>query len=113
MSATIFHNPRCGTSRTVLAALEEAGQKPEVVEYLKAGWTEAQLKDLLARMDMTPRQVLRAKEPLAAELGLDNVSDAQLLKAMVANPILVERPIVITDKGVALCRPADRLQALL
>lgn len=111
MTATIFHNPNCSTSRTVLAALREAGQAPKVVEYLKVGWTKAQLKDLLKRMGGAPRDILRRKEPLAKDLA--DADDDALLAAMVAHPILVERPIVVTDKGVALCRPADKVQALL
>jgi arsenate reductase len=112
---TIYHNPQCGTSRTVLAALQEGGRKPKVVEYLKAGWTEAQLKDLFGRMGVTPRQVLRTKGALAEELGLTapGATDAAILKAMVANPVLVERPIVVTDKGVWLARPANRLDEIL
>ena len=111
----IFHNPNCGTSRNVLAALREAGKSPKVVEYLKVGWTEAQLKDLFARAGVTPRQALRVRGTPADELGLTDpkASDAAILKAMVAHPILVERPFVTTPKGAALCRPADRLQALL
>jgi arsenate reductase len=112
---TIFHNRNCGTSRNVLAALRAAGRTPKVIEYLKAGWTEAQLKDLFARAGLTPRQALRVRGTPAEELGLTdpNASDAAILKAMVAHPILVERPIVVTPKGVALCRPADKAQALL
>jgi arsenate reductase len=112
---TIFHNPQCGTSRNVLAALREAGREPKVVEYLKAGWTEAQLKDLFGRMGVTPRQAMRVRGTPAEELGLTarSATDAAILKAMVAHPILVERPIVVTPKGVALCRPAEKLDALL
>jgi arsenate reductase (glutaredoxin) len=115
MAITIFHNPGCGTSRNVLAALREGGHAPQVVEYLKAGWTEAQLKDLFGRMGVTARQMLRTKGELAGELGLTSpaATDAAILKAMVAHPVLVERPIVITPKGVFLCRPADRLAAAL
>jgi arsenate reductase len=115
MAITIFHNPGCGTSRNVLAALRDGGHAPEVVEYLKAGWTEAQLKDLFGRMGVTARQMLRTKADLAGELGLTSptATDAAILKAMVANPVLVERPIVITPRGVFLCRPADRLAAAL
>ena len=115
MAVTIFHNPGCGTSRNVLAALREGGHAPQVVEYLKAGWTEAQLKDLFGRMGVTARQMLRTKGDRATELGLTGSSapDAAILKAMVAHPVLVERPIVITPKGVFLCRPADRLAAAL
>ena len=112
---TIFHNPNCGTSRNVLAALKEAGVKPKVVEYLKAGWTKPQLKGLLAAMHAAPRDVLRTRGTNAEALGLTKpgASDDAILEAMVAEPVLVERPIVVTPKGTALCRPADRLQALL
>ena len=86
-----------------------------MVEYLKAGWTEAQLKDLFAKMGVTPRQMLRTKGDLAEELGLADpaAGDSAILKAMVAHPVLVERPIVITPKGVFLCRPAGRLAEAL
>jgi arsenate reductase len=114
-SVTIFHNPNCGTSRNVLAALKDAGVKPNVVEYLKAGWTKPQLKGLLAAMKARPRDILRtrgAREASIAKVG-PNASDEAILDAMVAEPALVERPIVVTPKGTALCRPADRLAALL
>lgn len=115
MSITIYHNPGCGASRTVLQALTDAGHAPQVVEYLKAGWDEAQLADLFAKMGVKPRDMLRTKGALAEELGLTNpdVGDAEILRAMVDHPVLVERPIVITKKGVFLCRPADRLQQAL
>jgi arsenate reductase (glutaredoxin) len=115
VSVTIFHNPNCGTSRNVLAALKDAGVKPNVVEYLKAGWTRPQLKGLLASMHAKPRDILRtrgASEAALAKVG-PAASDEAILDAMVADPILVERPIVVTPKGTALCRPAERLQALL
>lgn len=112
---TIFHNPNCGTSRNVLAALVEAGAEPVVVEYLKTGWTADQLMGLLATMKLAPRDILRVRGTPAEELGLTkaNATDETILAAMVAHPILVERPIVVTPKGAALCRPADRVQALL
>ncbi len=115
MAVTIFHNPNCGTSRNVLAALREAGQDPQVVEYLKVGWSEGQLAELFARMGVKPRDLLRVRGTPAEELGLtkSGVSDAAIIKAMVANPILVERPIVITPKGAFLCRPAHRLAEAL
>jgi arsenate reductase (glutaredoxin) len=111
MTITIFHNPKCGTSRNVLQALTDAGHAPKVVEYLKDGWNEAQLADLFGKMGVKPRDILRVKGTPAAELGLTrpDVDDAEILRAMVDHPILVERPIVVTPKGVFLCRPADRL----
>src|SRR5258708_26431657 len=112
---TIFHNPNGGTSRNVLAAIREHGVQPKVVEYLKAGWTQGQLKDLVASMGVRARDVLRVRGTPAEELGLTKpgVRDDEILKAMAEHPILVERPIVVTNKGVALCRPADKLEALL
>ncbi len=112
---TIFHNPNCGTSRNTLALLKEKGLEPKVVEYLKAGWTEAQLKELFARMGVSPRDVLRVRGTDAEARGLTDpgVPDAAILKAMTENPILVERPIVVTPKGAALCRPADKVLDLL
>ncbi len=111
----IFHNPNCGTSRNVLTALTEAGAKPTVVEYMKAGWTVDQLESLLSAMKLKPRDVLRVRGTPAEELGLTDpaTTDEAILAAMVAHPILVERPIVTTPKGVALCRPAERLQSLI
>jgi arsenate reductase len=115
MPITIYHNPQCGTSRNVLQALRDAGSAPEVVEYLKAGWTETQLADLFERMGVKPRDLLRTRGTPAQELGLTkpDVGDAEIIRAMVDHPILVERPIVVTRKGVFLCRPADRLAEAL
>jgi len=112
---TIFHNPACGTSRNVLAMVEAAGCRPEVIEYMKAGWTPDQLRDLFAEAGLTPREALRAKQSVAAELGLlsPDVSDAAILAAMIDHPVLVERPIVRTPKGAALCRPSERVFDLL
>ncbi|MCZ8087624.1 MAG: arsenate reductase (glutaredoxin) [Brevundimonas sp.] len=113
---TVFHNPACGTSRNVVAAVREAGLEPEVVEYLKAGWTRAQLEDLLARMGgARPREILRERGTPAAELGLlgEDVSDDTLLEAMVAHPILVDRPMVATPLGVVLARPSERVFEVL
>ncbi|KRA58411.1 arsenate reductase [Caulobacter sp. Root655] len=111
---TIFHNPKCGTSRNVLAMIQASGVEPTVVEYLKAGWTREQLGDLLAKAGATPRDWLRAKGP-ATELGLlePGVTDDAILAAMIAEPILVERPIVVSAKGVGLCRPSERVFDLL
>jgi arsenate reductase len=115
MSITIYHNPKCGTSRTVLEALQAGGHAPEVVEYLRVGWTQAQLEALLQRMEARPRDILRVKGTPAEDLGLTDpmVSDAEILSAMVQHPILVERPIVVTANGVFLCRPASRLDDAL
>jgi arsenate reductase len=112
---TIFHNPACGTSRNTLAAIREAGVEPRVVEYLEAGWTRDQLSALLARMDVRPRDILRVRGTPAEELGLldPTVTDDRILDAMVAHPILVERPIVETPRGAALCRPAEKVADLL
>ncbi len=112
---TVFHNPACGTSRNVLAAIRQTGRDPTVVEYLKTGWTETRLRDLLARMGQGPRAVLRDKGTPAVELGLlaDEVSDEALIAAMVAHPILVNRPIVETPLGVLLARPSERVFEVL
>jgi len=112
---TVFHNPACGTSRNVLAMVEAAGYRPEVVEYLQAGWTAGQLGALFAEAGVTPREALRARESIAAELGLlaPGVTEDVLLAAMVEHPLLVERPIVRTPKGAALCRPSERVFDLL
>ena len=112
---TIFHNPACGTSRTVLAAIRAAGCEPTVIEYLKTGWTRAQLVALLAAMGATPREILREKGTPAADLGLlaSGVTDDEILDAMVAHPVLVNRPIVETPKGTALVRPSGRILDLL
>jgi arsenate reductase len=112
---TVFHNPACGTSRNVVSMVEAAGYRPEVIEYLKAGWTADQLRDLFAEAGLTPREALREKGSPAAELGLmdPEASDDAILAAMVAHPVLVNRPIVRTPKGAALCRPSERVFDLL
>ena len=112
---TIFHNPNCGTSRNTLAAIREAGHEPRVVEYLNTGWRRDQLEDLLKRMNLKPRDILRVRGTPAEELGLTHpkASDDAILTAMVAHPILVERPIVTAPKGAALCRPMEKVRALL
>jgi arsenate reductase (glutaredoxin) len=111
----IYHNPNCGTSRNTLALLREKGVEPKVVEYLKAGWTEPQLKALFARMGVSPRDVLRVRGTDAEARGLTDpaASDAAILKAMTENPVLVERPIVVTPKGAVLGRPMERVLDLL
>ena len=112
---TIFHNPGCGTSRNVLAMIRAAGYEPKVVDYLETGWTRPQLAALLAAMGSTPREILREKGTPAAELGLlpAGVPDDKILDAMVAHPVLVNRPIVETPKGTALARPSERVLDLL
>jgi arsenate reductase len=114
-AVTIYHNPACGTSRNTLALLREKGIEPTVVEYLKAGWTKAQLQDLLARMGVSAHDILRVRGTNAEALGLTdhNVSDDALIAAMIIEPILVNRPIVVTDKGAALCRPAELVLGLI
>jgi len=112
---TIHHNPNCGTSRNTLELIRTSGHEPVVNEYVKTGWTRAKLGSLLAAMGKTPRDILRNRGGLAEELGLlkDGVSDEAILSAMVAHPILVERPIVESPKGVRLCRPADSVLDIL
>jgi|SRR5665213_288663 len=111
----IYHNPNCGTSRNTLALLREKGVEPKVVEYLKAGWTEPQLKALFVQMGVSPRDVLRVRGTDAEARGLTDpgASDAAILKAMTENPVLVERPIVVTPKGAVLGRPMERVLELL
>lgn len=111
-SVTIYHNPKCSTSQQVLAMIEESGAKPTVVEYLKTGWTKPQLKALFAAAGLTPRQAMRKKA--AEDLGIsEKATAAQILDAMVANPVLVERPFVETSKGTRLCRPKETVRELL
>ena len=115
MATVMFHNPACGTSRNVLAAIRMTGTEPVVVEYLKTGWTRPQLQALFAVAGLTPRDALRVSKSPAEEMGLTDpgVDDDALLDAMVAHPILVNRPIVCTPKGVALCRPSEAVLPLL
>jgi arsenate reductase len=112
---TIFHNPACGTSRNTLAMIEAAGYSPDVVEYLKVGWTRPQLEELLAAMHARPRDIMRTKGTPAAELGLldADVSDDLILDAMVEHPVLVNRPIVVTPMGVKLARPSEAVLGIL
>jgi arsenate reductase len=111
MKATIWHNPKCGTSRKTLAILEEAGADVEVIEYLKTPPTREELAVLYARAGITPREGLRVRQEEAAPF-LD-ASDDRILDAMIANPILIERPLVATAKGVRLCRPQDKVREIL
>ena len=103
----IHHNPDCGTSRNVLAIIEAAGYSPVVIEYLKEGWTRPQLLALFAAAGLTARQALRETKSPAAELGMLDpaISDDNLITAMIQHPVLVNRPLVATPKGVKLCRP--------
>ncbi len=111
----IHHNPDCGTSRNVLAVIEAAGYSPTVIDYLSEGWTRPQLLALFAAARLTAREALRETKSPAAELGLLDslVTDDQLIDAMIKHPILVNRPIVATPKGVKLCRPSEAVLDLL
>ena len=117
MKATIYHNPACGTSRRTLALLNEHGADVTIIEYLKAPPTRAELQRLYARAGISPRDGLRAKEPLASELGLGSIGvgaeDDAILDAMVVDPVLINRPLVETARGVRLCRPPDEVLGLL
>ena len=115
MKATIYHNPMCGTSRKTLEILQNEGADVTVIEYLKTPPTAAELERLYARAGIAPREGLRAKEQLAHDLDLVEgaVSDAAILEAMTENPILIERPLVETEKGVRLCRPQDKVREIL
>jgi arsenate reductase (glutaredoxin) len=112
---TIFHNPACGTSRNVVAIIEAAGYRPTIVEYLKTGWTDPQLRDLAAAAGITLRDLVREKGTPAQDLGIlaPEVGDDQIAAAMVAHPVLVNRPIVVTPKGVKLARPSEAVLDLL
>jgi arsenate reductase (glutaredoxin) len=115
MKATIYHNPKCGTSRKTLEILRDSGADVWIHEYLKNPPTRDQLQKLYRDARMTPREGLRSKEPLAEELGLNrpDITDDEVLEAMVKHPILIERPLVETVKGVRLCRPQDRVREIL
>jgi arsenate reductase len=112
---TIYHNPDCGTSRNTLALIRNSGVEPRIVEYLKTPISREELTSLLFLMGMTPRQLLREKGTPYHELGLDNpdLTDGQLMDAMMAHPILINRPIVVTPLGVKLCRPSETVLDLL
>jgi arsenate reductase len=111
---TIYHNPKCSTSRNVLGLLRDAGLKPRIIEYLKTPPSRAELRKLVKRMGAKVSDIVRWKEPIATELGLDkNSGDDALLDAMQAHPILINRPIVVTDDAVKLCRPSETVKELL
>lgn len=112
---TIYHNPKCSISRTVLGMIRDAGFEPEIIEYLETPPSRTRLKELLAQMGIAPRDLLRRKESLCHELGLDDpaISEERILDAMVAHPILIERPIVVTRRGTRLGRPPERVREVL
>ena len=114
-TVTIYHNPACGTSRNTLAMIRASGVEPEVVEYLKTPPGRETLLTLIQKMGITPRQLLREKGTPYAELGLDNLNltDDAIIDAMMQHPILINRPIVVTSKGAALCRPSELVLPLL
>ncbi len=115
MTVTIYHNPACGTSRNTLALIRNSGEEPEIIEYLKTPPAREVLADLIQRMGITTRDVLRQKGTPYEELGLadPSLADDQLLDAMMAHPILINRPIVVTPLGVKLCRPSEAVLDLL
>ena len=115
MKATIYHNPLCGTSRKTLEILRDEGAEVTVIEYLETPPSAAELERLYARAGISAREGLRAKEQLAHDLDLVEgaVSEAAILEAMVENPVLIERPLVETEKGVRLCRPQDKVREIL
>ena len=111
----IYHNPACSTSRKVLGMIREAGAEPRIIEYLKTPPNRAELVDLLHRMGLTPRQILRRRGTPYDELGLADPakSDDALIDAILAHPVLMERPVVVGPRGVRLCRPPERVQEVL
>jgi arsenate reductase (glutaredoxin) len=115
MTIAIYHNPACGTSRNVLAAIRAAGHEPRIVEYLKTPPSRAELDAMLAAMGIGVRAILRQRGTPYQDLGLDDprLEDDALFAAIAAHPILIERPIVVSPKGTALCRPAEKVAALL
>jgi arsenate reductase (glutaredoxin) len=115
MNIVIHHNPECGTSRNVMALVEACGYSPTIIEYLKTGWTRPQLLALFAASNLTPRQALRETKSPAKDLGLlePDISDEAILDHMLLHPVLVNRPIVCTPKGVKLCRPSEVVLHLL
>ncbi|WP_140984572.1 arsenate reductase (glutaredoxin) [Asticcacaulis tiandongensis] len=114
MALTLYHNPKCSTSRKALALLEANGYQPEIVEYLKTGWSEATLKDLLKQMGGIPaRDILRTRNTDAVERGLTTADDSTVIAAMIAEPVLVERPILVTPRGAVVARPLSRMNDIL
>jgi len=115
MTVTIYHNPACGTSRNTLALIRQSGEEPVVIEYLKNPPSRATLAKLIKAMGMKPRELIRSKQSLYQELGLDDPkwTDDELINAMIEHPILINRPIVVTPKGTRLCRPAELVNDIL
>lgn len=115
VTVTIYHNPACGTSRNTLALIRQSGTEPEIIEYLKTPPSRERLKELLAAMGIGPRELLRKKGTPYEELGLGDAkwTDDQLIDFMIAHPILIERPVVVTPKGARLCRPTDKVLEIL
>jgi arsenate reductase len=115
MNVTIYHNPLCGTSRKTLEILRQSGTGPTVIEYLKSPPSRDDLKRMYERAGISAREGLRAKEPIAEELGLTRpeVSEDEILDAMMDHPVLINRPLVVTEKGVRLCRPQDLVREIL
>ena len=115
VTITIYHNPDCGTSRNVLAMIRNSGDEPRIIEYLKTPPSRAELVGLLQRMGMRPRELLRRKGTPYDELGLDEAkwTDDQLIDLMLEHPVLINRPIVVTARGVRLCRPSETVLEIL
>jgi arsenate reductase len=115
MTVTIYHNPNCGTSRNTLAMIRQSGEEPEVIEYLKTPPSREKLAELIAAMSITPRQLLREKDTPYAELELGDPkwTDDELIDFMLAHPILINRPIVVTPEGTRLCRPSEAVLDIL
>jgi len=115
MTITIYHNPACGTSRNTLEIIRQSGETPEIIEYLKAPPSREKLLELLTTIGISPRELLREKGTPYQELGLENsaITDEEILDYMLAHPILINRPIVVSSKGAALCRPSEKVLDLL
>lgn len=113
MKVTIYHNPKCSNSRRCLEIIRDEGFEPTIVEYLKFPFSRLELETLVGKMGLSARDAIRSKEPVYSELGLSKGTEAELLKAMAAHPILLNRPIVVTDKGAKLCRPPELVRELL
>lgn len=113
MEITIYHNPRCSSSRETLALILESGAEPRIVDYLATPPSRAALAAMIAQAGLSVRDAVRTREPVYAELGLEQAGDAALLDAMLAHPILINRPFVVTPKGVRLCRPVERVREIL